>query len=164
VLAAWSRRRTAVTVITQNVDGLHERAGLDTVIRLHGSIWEVGCARRCRAAPPRWRDDTVPFPVLPPPCPHCGGPLRPGVVWFGEALPEDALSAAVSATACDVFITAGTSAVVYPAAGLVDLARDHGAWIVEIDPNDTAASSRVDAALRLSADVAFDRFAGAVSG
>jgi NAD-dependent deacetylase len=159
VLAAWSRERQGVTVVTQNVDGLHERAGLGAVIRLHGSIWEVGCARRCRSAPHRWRDDTVPFRVLPPPCPHCGGPLRPGVVWFGEPLPVDAVTAAVSATSCDVFITAGTSAVVYPAAGLVDEARARGAWIVEIDPNETAASQRVDLALRLGADTAFDQLA-----
>jgi NAD-dependent deacetylase len=159
VLAAWSRERPGVTVITQNVDGLHEHAGLEAVIRLHGSIWEVGCARRCHAAPRRWRDDTVPLPVLPPACPHCGGLLRPGVVWFGEELPAEAISAAVAATACDVFITAGTSAVVYPAAGLVEEARERGAWIAEVDPNETAASSRVDAALRLPADVAFDELA-----
>jgi NAD-dependent deacetylase len=157
VLAAWSRRRPGLTLVTQNVDGLHERAGFDAAIRLHGSIWDVGCARACRRAPHRWRDATVPFPVLPPPCPHCGGPLRPGVVWFGEALPEDALAAAVAATACDIFITAGTSALVHPAAGLLEQARARGAWTVEIDPNETAASPYVDVALRLPAAEAFDR-------
>jgi NAD-dependent deacetylase len=157
VLAAWSRRRPGLTLVTQNVDGLHERAGFDTAIRLHGSIWDVGCARACRGAPHRWRDATVPFAVLPPPCPHCGGPLRPGVVWFGEALPEDALAAALAATACDVFITAGTSALVHPAAGLLEQARARGAWTVEIDPNETAASPYVDVALRLPAAEAFDR-------
>ena len=86
VLAAWSRRFPCFSLVTQNVDGLHERAGARDPIRLHGSIWDVGCWRRCTAAPARWRDDTVPFLALPPACPHCGGPLRPGVVWFGEKI------------------------------------------------------------------------------
>ena len=154
VLADWSLRFPRFTLITQNVDGLHERAGTARVLRLHGSIWEVGCWRGCAAAPHRWRDETTPFPVLPPPCPHCGGPTRPGVVWFGEALDPGTVDASLDATACDVFFTIGTSAVVYPAAGLIDHARRHGAMTVEVNPDITPASSGVTVALGGAAETA----------
>jgi len=154
VLAAWSRRFPRLTLVTQNVDGLHERAGSRDAVRLHGSIWEVGCWRACARAPHRWRDDTVPFPTLPPPCPHCGGPLRPGVVWFGEALDEAVLARAIEATDCDVFLAVGTSAVVYPAAGLADRASARGAFTVEINPEATPASSGVDLVVAEAAEVA----------
>lgn len=154
VLAAWGRRFPRLTLITQNVDGLHERAGSDGVLRMHGSIWEVGCWSACRLAPHRWRDDTVPMPTLPPPCPHCGGPLRPGVVWFGEPLDEHVLRQCIEATACDVFFTVGTSSVVYPAAGLLDVARRHGGLTVEINPDDTPSSAGIDVRLQERAEVA----------
>lgn len=154
VLAAWGRRYPRLTLITQNVDGLHERAGSDRVLRMHGSIWEVGCWNACRSAPPRWRDDTVPMPALPPPCPHCGGALRPGVVWFGEPLDEQVLRQCIEATACDVFFTIGTSSVVYPAAGLLDMARRQAALTVEINPDDTPSSAGIDVRLRERAEVA----------
>ena len=154
VLADWSLRFPRLTLITQNVDGLHERAGASRVLGLHGSIWDVGCWRACGAAPHRWRDDTPAFAVLPPPCPHCGGPLRPGVVWFGEMLDSEVMDASIAATACDVFLAIGTSAVVYPAAGLVDEARRHGALTVEINPELTAASSTVDVSLAAPAEAA----------
>jgi NAD-dependent deacetylase len=146
VLAAWSRRFPNFKLITQNVDGLHEAAGTPDVIRLHGSIWEVKCWRGCAAAPQRWRDDTVPYPEIPPRCPYCGDLIRPGVVWFGEALDPDIVDAATEAASCDVFITVGTSAVVYPAAGFIDLAGRQGAFTVEINPEATPAM--VDLALR----------------
>ena len=148
VLAAWARRFPNYAVITQNVDGLHERAGLDAVTRLHGSIWEVLCWDRCKGSPRRWRDETVPLGEIPPRCPHCGGLVRPGVVWFGEPLPPDAVVAADNATDCDVFITAGTSAVVYPAAGYLGGARARGAFTVEINPEATPATDVVNVALR----------------
>lgn len=154
VLADWGLRFPEFQLITQNVDGLHERAGSTGVLRLHGSIWEIGCWRGCGASPHRWRDDTTPFPALPPGCPHCGGPLRPGVVWFGEMLDPDILDASVAATACDVFLTIGTSAVVYPAAGLVDHARRNGALTVEINPDSTPASRAVGIALSAPAEQA----------
>lgn len=155
VLAAWARRWPGLTVVTQNVDGLHERAGLEGVVRLHGSIWEVQCWAGCASSPDRWRDDAVPFPALPPRCPWCGDLLRPGVVWFGEALPTAPWERASLATACDVFITAGTSAIVYPAAGLIELAGARGAHVVEINPDPTPATEAVDAVLRMPAEVAF---------
>jgi NAD-dependent deacetylase len=160
VLAAWSQRFPNFRLITQNVDGLHEAAlaacraeasaKAGDVIRLHGSIWEVQCWRRCAASPPRWRDDTVPHAEIPPRCPYCGDLSRPGVVWFGEALDPDVVDAATEAASCDVFITVGTSAVVYPAAGFIDLARRQGAFTVEINPEATPAM--VDLALRGGAE------------
>ena len=151
VLASWSERFPNLTLITQNVDGLHERAGTRDVIRLHGSIWEVRCWRGCTASPPRWRDDTVPHPEIPPRCPYCGDLIRPGVVWFGEALDPGIVDAATEAANCDVFITIGTSAVVYPAASFIDLARRQGAFTVEINPEATPAM--VDLALRGGAEL-----------
>ena len=153
VLAAWSRRFPDFTLITQNVDGLHERAGTDPVLRMHGSIWDVGCWNECAASAHRWRDDTVPFPVMPPACRHCGGPLRPGVVWFGEMLDAEVVDACLEATRCDVFFTIGTSALVYPAAGLVDRARQHGAVTVEINPESTPASGGIDIVIAQPAEL-----------
>jgi NAD-dependent deacetylase len=152
VLARWTRERPAFTLITQNVDGLHERAGAERLIRLHGSIWHVRCWQNCERGGHGWRDDTVPFPTLPPRCPHCGGLLRPVVVWFGEGLNPADVVAASDAAACDVFLTIGTSAVVYPAAGLVHQAKRHGAFTIEINTETTAASESVDVALRGRAD------------
>ena len=152
VLAAWGLRFPRFTLIMENVDGLHDRAGSAGVLRMHGSIWDVSCWQRCAGAPARWRDDTVPWPELPPPCPHCGGPLRPGVVWFGETLDADVLDRCFEATACDVFFTIGTSAMVYPAAGLVDLARANGACTVEVNPEATPASTDVDLVVALAAE------------
>jgi NAD-dependent deacetylase len=155
VLAAWARQRPDWTVVTQNVDGLHERAGLEGIVRLHGSIWLLECWSNCGARP--WRDDTVPLPELPPRCPHCGGLARPGVVWFGEPLDPRDVAAAERAARCDVFIAAGTSALVYPAAGYLDAAAAQSAFTVEINPDATPASGRVDLQIPEPAEVAFDR-------
>ena len=155
-IARWSRR-PGFTLITQNVDGLHERAaasakatagqGRSEVIRLHGSIWEVSCWEGCSTSPRRWRDDTLTFNEMPPRCPHCGGLIRPGVVWFGETLDPNVVARAADAANCDVFITIGTSAVVYPAAGFIDEAKENGALTVEINPDATPATNAVDLAL-----------------
>jgi NAD-dependent protein deacetylase/lipoamidase len=160
VLAEWSRRFPHFRLITQNVDGLHERAGTRDVIRLHGSIWEVLCWRGCVSSPSRWRDETVPFPEIPSRCPHCGDLIRPGVVWFGESLDPDIVDQATAAADCDVFITIGTSAVVYPAAGFIELARRNGAFTVEINPEATPAM--VDLALRGNAEVLLPEIEGLV--
>lgn len=152
VLARWTRERAGVTVITQNVDGLHERAGTERLIRLHGSIWRMRCWSPCAAAPRDWRDESTPLSTLPPRCPHCGGLARPAVVWFGEALNEDDIQRAAEAAACDVFFTVGTSALVYPAAGLLHQAKRHGAFTVEINVDATEATSVVDVALHGKAE------------
>jgi NAD-dependent deacetylase len=154
ILSAWSRRFPGFTLITQNVDGLHERAGTEAVLRMHGSIWDVGCWNACAASAPRWRDETVPLPALPPTCRHCGGPLRPGVVWFGESLDAAVVDACLEATRCDVFFTIGTSAIVHPAAGLVDRAKRRGAITVEINPECTPASGGVDIVIAQPAELA----------
>ena len=147
VIAQWSRR-PRVTLVTQNVDGLHERAGTRGVIRYHGSIWLLKCSAGCGA--PDWEDLRVPLAPLPPRCPRCTALARPGVVWFGEPIPPAALRAADAATACDVFLSVGTSSVVYPAAGLIAAAKARGALTVEINPEPTGAD--VDIAIPLPAE------------
>ena len=133
-IARWSRR-PGFTLVTQNVDGLHERAGTQHVIRYHGSIWTMMCSAGC--GEPDWEDLRVPLDPFPPRCHACGALARPGVVWFGEPIPSAALRAADAATDCDLFLSVGTSSVVYPAAGLVAQARAKGAFTVEINPETT---------------------------
>ena len=147
VLARWSQR-TGTTLITQNVDDLHLRAGSRDLVRLHGSLWELRCADACERGARPWRDERVPLPELIPTCPHCGGYARPAIVWFGESLDGRDVECAFDATACEVFLTVGTSAVVYPAAGFVHEARRRGAFTAEINVDETAASSLVDLSLR----------------
>jgi NAD-dependent deacetylase len=151
VLARWSRRdgwHDGFRLITQNVDDLHVRAGTRDLVRLHGSLWELKCFSGCARGARPWRDEHVPLPELPPRCPYCGGHARPAVVWFGESLDPEHVHRAVDATACDVFLTVGTSAVVYPAAGFVHHARTRGAFTVEINMDETPASALVDVSLR----------------
>jgi NAD-dependent deacetylase len=148
VLARWSQEDGRTSVVTQNVDDLHVKAGTARLVRLHGSIWELACSVGCCEDGRRaWRDERVPLPGLPH-CPHCQALARPAVVWFGEALAEADLRAALKATVCDVFLTVGTSSVVYPAAGLVDQARHHGAFTVEINAEATPATADVDLAIQ----------------
>ena len=148
VLAEWSRRYPAFTLITQNVDGLHERAGTLDVVRFHGSIWDVRCWHECASSPAHWRDDSVPLSTIPPTCPHCARPLRPSVVWFGEGIDPVVIARSEQATRCDLFLTIGTSSLVYPAAALGQQARRHGAFTVEINPDATPLSSGIDLILR----------------
>lgn len=128
------------TLATQNIDGLHERAGSRNVIRLHGSIWEL----RCTACGTERRDESLPLDPFPPRC-GCSAWMRPGVVWFGEALPEAAWEqAAAAAAGADVFLVVGTSALVQPAASLPLLAKQKGARLVEINPVPTPLSEWAD--------------------
>ncbi|MBV8083045.1 MAG: NAD-dependent deacylase [Candidatus Eremiobacteraeota bacterium] len=141
-LAELERRIATFTLITQNVDGLHLRAGSRDVIELHGDVRTSRCAS-CATRVPTPLDGE-----LPPRC-ACGGPLRPNVVWFGEPLPPGAYERAWEAAAgSEVFIVAGTSAVVFPAAGLVQVAREAGAFVVEINPDETPATSSCDVSMR----------------
>jgi len=143
-LAELERRVGNFTLITQNVDGLHELAGSRNILRLHGSMWTLRCLD-CE----RERDDKrVPLPELPPRC-ECGGMLRPGVVWFGEALPRNAWrDAEAAARSADLFLVIGTSAVVYPAAGLAQIAKSSGARVVEINIAETVLSEGIDSFLQ----------------
>lgn len=132
-----------VTLVTQNVDGLHQRAGSPDVIELHGNLfankWLDGCGR-CEAAPDDGRS--------PPRCIHCGAPMRPGVVWFGEDLPRVArYRAEHAAQTCDLCLVVGTSGMVYPAAGLPGLAKDHGAGVIVVNPQPSALDATADLVL-----------------
>ena len=131
-----------LTLVTQNVDGLHQRAGSSQVIEFHGNIFVNRCqVEHCEVD----CDDTTAVPS----CPGCGAHVRPGVVWFGEAIQESALNQSFAAAMdCDVFIAAGTSSLVYPAAGLADAASEAGAITVEVNPNRTEQSDSFIAALR----------------
>jgi len=143
-LAALEDRSPEFTLVTQNVDGLHERAGSRRIRRLHGSIWRVRCTE-CGA---ETTDDRVPLPEIPPRC-GCGALVRPGVVWFGESLPEKEWQAAErAATHCDLLIVAGTSAQVYPAAALIPMAAQSGARVIEINMEDTPLSGVAGLSLR----------------
>ncbi len=129
VLAEWARRVPGFVLVTQNVDGLHHRAGSPHVLELHGRLDQARCIA-CDHHETTLRDLGE-----DPHCPRCNARLRPGVVWFGELLPADALEQAFDAARrCDVFVVIGTSGVVQPAASLVDVAHAHGAAVVEINP------------------------------
>lgn len=133
-----------LTLITQNVDGLHQRAGSPCVIQLHGDIWTLRCLQCGKSI----RDETAPLPSLPPRCP-CGGMQRPGVVWFGEGLPQDEWRQADRAAMhCDVMLVIGTSALVYPAANLAPRAFRAGARVIEVNLEETPASREVHLSLR----------------
>lgn len=138
-IAELEKRYLEFTLITQNVDGLHALAGSKKVIELHGSIWRVRCVECGNSSENR----DVPIKILPR-C-SCGGLLRPGVVWFGESLPEEALFRAFEASSnAAVILVVGTSGVVQPAASLALRARDAGAFVAEINPETTPLSSSVD--------------------
>lgn len=144
-LAVLARRVPRLTLITQNVDGLHQRAGSDPVIEFHGSLFSDKCTA-CTIRTPA--HDAV-AGDSPPACTTCGGVMTPGVVLFGEMIPPEVMLAAEqAATECDVFLVVGTSAQVYPAAGLASTARGFGARIIEINPEATPISAGADYVLR----------------
>jgi NAD-dependent deacetylase len=136
-IAAMAKKVSRLTVVTQNVDDLHERAGSDPV-RLHGSLFAPRCFDCGSAAKPSAPPEDRAERIEPPACPQCGGRLRPGVVWFGEMLPEDALAAAFEAAGtCDVLLSVGTSSVVYPAADIPRVASRAGAVVIQVNPEPT---------------------------
>jgi len=142
-LAELERRVPHFTLITQNVDGLHQRAGSRQVIELHGNIGRVKCLEEDTGVT-EWDES-----VVPPRCPRCGSWLRPDVVWFGELLPEEARERAFAASEeADVFLSVGTSSVVQPAASLSLEALRHGAVLVEVNPDETPLTGRAKFSLR----------------
>jgi NAD-dependent deacetylase len=154
ILAELEKEKGDLHVITQNVDRLHQRAGSEKVTELHGNVWTVRCLE-CRIS---YREERVPLPQIPPRCRECGGLLRPGVVWFGEALPKDALEAAYGlAASAEIFLVVGTSAQVYPAAELPFVAKAKGAKIIEINPEETPISPYADLSLREKASAGLER-------
>ena len=127
-------------LITQNVDGLHQRAGSRNVIELHGNIARTKCFEEGRVVS-TWKETGD----VPPKCPACGGPLRPDVVWFEEAVPEEKIALANEfSTSCDVFFSIGTSAMVYPAASLPLEALESGATLVEINTQSTPLTKKAN--------------------
>ena len=143
-LAALEQRVPRLTLLTQNVDGLHQQAGSRAVIELHGNIHRNICAED-GAPVENWSLGLAGAPL----CPRCGGLVRPDVVWFGEALPRPALAAAFEAAAkCDLFLAIGTSALVQPAASLPLRALERGVPVLEINPEPTPLTERTAWALR----------------
>ena len=138
-LVEMEQRIAEFTLITQNVDGLHRRAGSHQILELHGNLFRAKCFSEDRPVE-SWPDSEE----IPPRCPRCGGLLRPDVVWFGEMLPAATLRAAEHAAAtAELFFSIGTSALVYPAADLPFAALNAGAAVVEINPQPTPLSPHV---------------------
>ncbi len=139
-LMEMGRRVPQFTLITQNVDGLHQQAGSKNVIELHGNITRIKCSHGCGVYT-EWED----IPGRVPVCPKCGANLRPDVVWFGEMLPPAELQAALEAArTSQVFFSIGTSGLVQPAASLARLAGQYGAIVVEVNTEETALTASVD--------------------
>ncbi|HEX5533201.1 MAG TPA: NAD-dependent deacylase [Actinomycetales bacterium] len=166
-LAEWDARAGEVdlAVVTQNVDDLHERAGSRSAVHLHGSLGEFRCSR-CHE--PYRGDVEVPTQPVerldPPSCERCGGPVRPGVVWFGEALPTGAFERAEQIVGgADLALVVGTSGLVYPAAGLPMIARARGVPVVEVNPGETDLSDAVHHVWRASAATALPALVAALT-
>lgn len=152
-LAALQAGRPGWRVLTQNVDGLHQRAGSRGVIELHGSIWRTRCAscgRRDAADPHRVEDESAALPRC-----RCGALMRPDVVWFGEPLDPEVMNTAWTIVEkADAVIVVGTSAVVFPVAALPDVARARNVPIVEINIEDTPLTARATHRIRATAATA----------
>jgi NAD-dependent deacetylase len=142
-----------VAVLTQNIDGLHQKAGSKNVYELHGSIIRIKCTK-CSFI----EDMPESFDVLPPGC-KCGNILRPDVVWFGEPLSQDVwIDAIMHAQSCDVMIIVGTSLIVSPANSLPLYAKQNGATLIEVNPDPTPMSEHMDISVRDTAAGALPRF------
>ena len=152
VLSKWSRLTTNFTVITQNVDGLHERAGTRNVIPFHGSIWSLKCLSNCQQQSETWSDNDTGRKNILPSCPHCGGIARSAVVWFGESIDAAVMQASINALHCDLFLLIGTSGLVQPAASFAKEAKSNGAFVVEINTEGTPLSVVADAVFEGSCD------------
>ncbi len=147
-----------LTLITQNVDGLHQRAGSRDVIEFHGNLFADVCSAGCGTQPPVPEWDELPC------CHRCGALLRPGVVWFGEGIPPRAVEAADAACGdCDLFLSIGTSSQVWPAAGLAGQAARGGAVLVEINPEATPLSSECDYCLAAPAGTVLPKLVDCVA-
>ncbi|WP_043309522.1 NAD-dependent deacylase [Pseudomonas sp. ML96] len=156
-IAELAGRVPRLTLVTQNVDDLHERAGSAAVIHLHGSLHTPRCF--VCAAPYAGLGSELDEPeegrrLAPPRCEHCAGAVRPGVVWFGESLPQAALQQAFEAAAqCDLLLSIGTSGQVYPAAQVPQIAVQAGATVVHINPQSQSCSGAREYALQGAAGV-----------
>lgn len=157
-LAGMQGKVPRFVLITQNVDGLHQRAGSEDVVELHGNLFRTKCFAE-DAVVDSWPETGE----VPPRCPRCHGPLRPDVVWFGEMLPPDALAEAETACdQCEVFLSIGTSSLVYPAAGLAHRALSAGARVVEVNSSETPLTERAHDRLRGFSGAVLPELVGAV--
>jgi NAD-dependent deacetylase len=166
-LVEMEDRFERLTVVTQNVDGLHWRAGSDRVIELHGSLETFRCfdaghpydAARLEELSARGAEE-----IEPPRCERCGSPIRPGVVWFGEPLPWDQLEAArAEVEACDALLAVGTSGLVYPAADLAWAAVGRGIPVIEVNPQATPLSGHAALAWPSGASAALRELAAGLA-
>jgi NAD-dependent deacetylase len=161
-LVEMEGRVPSFTIVTQNIDGLHARAGSRDVIELHGNIRRAKCLDHHHPWPGPVPDDGA-EESDPPPCPLCGSPLRPDVVWFGEMLPEAAVERAWRLAAeCDVLLLVGTSGTVWPAAELPGVAARAGARVVEVNPEPSELTHVAAAFLQGAAGDILPRLAAAV--
>jgi len=143
-IAEMEQRFPHFSLITQNVDGLHRRAGNSKVIEIHGNLWQMRCVREGRVH----EDRRVPLPEIPPMC-ACGAMLRPHVIWFGESLDQEDLAQAYGLIEeCDLLLVVGTSAVVQPVASFSLMAKQAGAFVLEVNMEPTPLSSIADASFR----------------
>lgn len=143
-LVRLEQRAPDYWLITQNVDGLHRQAGSTKLSEIHGNIWMTRCTS-CRLVR---EDRTVPLAILPH-CGACGGLLRPHIVWFGESLAADDIQRSQdAATSCDCFLIVGTSGLVYPAASFAAMAKQAGAYVIEVNLDPTPQSPLVDVSLQ----------------
>ncbi|MGE5093944.1 MAG: SIR2 family NAD-dependent protein deacylase [Betaproteobacteria bacterium] len=167
-IAALEAGPARITVVTQNVDDLHERAGSREPVHLHGSLFAPRCFDCHEPATPGRSMPEEPEGgrrLAPPACARCGGPVRPGVVWFGEPLPESALAAAFdAAAACDVLFSVGTSSLVHPAAQVPVVAKEAGAFVVQVNPNATPLDPIADLNVRGPAAIALPPLLAACAG
>jgi NAD-dependent deacetylase len=144
-IAELEKAHPGVTVVTQNIDGMHQRAGSQKVIELHGSLWRLRC-------PVHGVREDIAEQYGRYRCEPCGNWLRPDIVWFGDRLDQRVVDQAIAAMSrCDLFVSVGTSAVVYPAAGFPKIAKQCGAVCIEINPEPTELSFLYDRAVRQAA-------------
>ncbi len=154
-LVRWESLFPSFLLATQNVDGLHTRAGSRNLLELHGTLLQAKC-NRCGKR--RDMGEAIAESPDEPPLCACGGPFRPAVVWFGEMLDPSVLGRAQEeAASCDLLLSVGTSSTVYPAAGLIDLARGAGACVIEVNPEPTPYSRRIDLQIAAPAGEAVPR-------
>lgn len=148
VIAALEKTHPGVSIVTQNIDGMHQQAGSKSVVELHGNIFRVRC-------PVHGIREDLGETYQRKRCEICGNPLRPDIVWFGDMLDQNVIEQALGLiSSCDLFISIGTSAVVWPAAGFPEYAKKNQAYVIEINPEPTSLSGMFDVTIREKASVA----------
>lgn len=151
IIANLEKKRVGISVVTQNIDGMHQRAGSTGVIELHGSLWRVRC-------PKHGVKEDIAQKYHSYKCEECGNWLRPDIIWFGDMLNQSVVNEATQVIRrCNLFISIGTSGVVWPAAGFPRIAKENGAFCVEINPEANEMSNMYDRNIRDAASVALEK-------